>query len=239
VIGTVRARIGSPLAAAALALAAWAAPAAAQVGHPPAQSPYRDIGFKQEITAFTGWYAGGEGSAGVGPTGGPMLGVRYELRIGGPAQLVGRVAGVFSERTVLDPARPEDTRDLGTRSWPIYLADVGLSLNLTGQKSWHGLVPTVHGGLGVASDFGTSGDPGGYEFGTPFAFNLGAGVRWIRGGRLQLRADVTDYLYQLEYPDTYFVPPGNVPPVLTGRGSRGEYTHNLALTVGASYLFFR
>lgn len=168
-----------------------------------------------------------------------MFGVRYELRIGGPAQLAVRVASVRSERTVLDPEQPEATRDLGKRPWPIALADVGLTLNLTGQRSWHRLVPLVHAGVGIATDFGKSGDPAGYEFGTPFAFTFGTGVRYVGDGRLQLRLDVSDHLYQLRYPDTYFIPPASVPPVLTGTSAKGEYTHNLALTLGASYLFFR
>ena len=53
-----------------------AVPAAAQVGHPPSRSPYRDVPWKQEVTLYGGDYQGAIGNAGVGPTGGPVIGVR-------------------------------------------------------------------------------------------------------------------------------------------------------------------
>ncbi|MDQ3699090.1 MAG: hypothetical protein M3373_13890 [Gemmatimonadota bacterium] len=224
--------------AAALSLIAGVA-AAQDVGSPPAESPFRDVAFRQELSAFTGYFSGAKGRAGVGPSGGPMAGVRYEIRIGGPAQFTFRAARAWTERVVLDPGRPEESRELGTRPWPIHIADVGITLNLTGQKSWHNLVPVLHGGIGIATDFGKAVDTGGFDFGTPFAFTLGGGVRWVREGNLQLRLDVADYLYQLRYPDTYFIPPANVPPILRGTSAKGDYNHNLAVTVGASYLFFR
>lgn len=230
---------GTWIATGALALVAAAPLGAQDVGHPPNASPFRDLVYRSELTLVSGWYGGSEGIAGVGPRGGPMAGLRYEMRIGGPAYLVARLSGVQSERTVLDPAQAEGTRDLGTRSWPIALADVGIALSLTGQKSWHHLVPVVHGGIGVASDFGKRGDPDEYEFGTPFAFSFGAGVKYVGSGRLQLRADIADHVYQLDYPDTYFIPPANVAPILSPSDPSGQYVHNLALTLGVSYLFFR
>jgi len=217
-----------------------ATPASAQVGHLPGQSPFRDLVYKQEFSLLTGYHAGSEGRAGVAPTGGPLLGVRYEIRIGGPATFTARVARVWSERTVIDPTKPDSTRSLGKRDWPIYLSDVGISINLTGQKSFWQLVPVVNGGIGVASDFSKGGDPGGYSFGTPFAFTFGGGVKWVGSGRLQLRLDLSDYLYQLEYPDSYFIPPtGQTGAVLARSASKNEYTHNAVITLGASYLFSR
>ena len=217
-----------------------AVPADAQVGHLPGQSPYRDLVYKQELSLLTGYHAGSEGRARVAPAGGPLVGVRYEIRIGGPATFTARLARVWSERTVIDPTKPDSIRALGKRDWPIYLSDVGISINLTGQKSFWQIVPVVSGGIGVATDFGKKGDPGGYSFGTPFAFNFGGGLRWVGGSRLQLRLDISDYLYQLEYPDSYFAPPvGETDAVLAPSASKNEYTHNAVITLGASYLFSR
>ena len=215
-------------------------PVGAQIGHQPGQSPYRDLVYKQELSLLTGYHGGSKGRAGVAPAGGPLLGVRYEIRIGGPATFTARLARVWSERTVIDPTKPDSTRSLGKRDWPIYLSDVGISINLTGQKSFWQLVPVLNGGIGVATDFSKGGDPGGYSFGTPFAFNFGGGIRWVGSSRLQLRLDIADYLYQLEYPDSYFVPPVGETgggAVLAGSASKNEYTHNAVLTLGASYLF--
>lgn len=224
-------------AAAAAVLLARAA--GAQVGYPPERSPYRDVEFRQELTLLTGYYSASTDPAEVAPRSGPLLGLRYDVRVGGPASLTVRAARVFSERNVINPALAGDARALGVESWPLYLSDVGITLALTGQKSLYRLVPVLTAGAGVASDFRKA-DVGGFRIGTAFALNLGAGVRWVPGGPFQLRADVTDYLYQISYPGTYFsAPVGGGEPVLGGSQGRSVWKHNAAITVGASYLFFR
>jgi hypothetical protein len=229
------------LAAATLA----AAPAGAQVGYEPPASPFRDLEYKQEVTAFAGYFRAAEDVAGVAPRGGPAVGVRYELRLGGPVQLMVRAMRASSERQLVDASAPAESRVLGVRSQGLYVADLGLTLNLTGQKSWRGLVPVVNGGLGFASDFQGDADPQtdttrtGYKFGTPFAFSFGTGVRWTPGGRFQLRADVTDYLYQVKYPDTFFVAPTGGTALLGPDVKQNQWKNNLAFTLGASVLLFR
>ena len=227
---------------AALALAA--APARAQVGYDPPDSPFRDLEYRQQLTAFGGYFRPAADDAGVAPQGGPALGLRYELRIGGPAQLMVRAMRVASERLLVDASAPAP-RPQPTRSQPFYVADVGISLNLTGQKSFHGLVPVLNGGIGIASDFESDTDPQtdttatGYRFGTPFAFSFGGGVRWNPGGRFQLRADVNDYLYQIKYPSSFYIAPTGSTPVLESDVKQNQWKNNVALTLGASILFFR
>ncbi|HEX3157339.1 MAG TPA: hypothetical protein VHQ45_02385 [Gemmatimonadaceae bacterium] len=212
--------------------------AVAQVGHLPEESPYRDLPYKQELGLFSGYYNASEGAAGVAPQSGPMIGARYELRIGGPVQFMARVVNVFSQRTALDPTKPVAER-ASSASVNLVLADVGITGNLTGQKSWHGLVPIVQAGLGLASDFQKE-DVGGYDFGTPFALTFGTGFRYSRGDRLELRADVTDYLYQLEYPQRYFVANGTQPPILNPAiTTEKEWKHNFNFALGLTYHFAR
>lgn len=212
---------------------------AQDVGHPPEASPFRDLQYRQELSLFGGYYNGSDGKAGVAPAGGPAVGVRYEIRIGGPAQFTARLTQARAERTILDPAVAENVRNLGTRTWPVTIADAGITINLTGQKSWHRLVPSVGGGVGIASDFGKSGDPGGFEFGTPFAFTFGAGVRRETDGPLQFRVDLADYVYQLDYPAAYTTAPTGSTPILPSGSSTNEWTHNWLLSVGLSYRFSR
>lgn len=218
---------------------AVAAPARAQVGYPPDRSPYFDLEFRQELTPFAGYFFASEDPARVAPRSGPMVGARYDVRIGGPAQLTVRAVRVFSERTPIDPTKPVGQRALGSQSWPLYAGDLSLSINLTGQKSFHRLVPVVNGGIGIASDFRGDEDIGGYSFGTSFAFLFGGGIRWVPGGRFQLRLDVGDYLYQVQYPDSYTVATETSPAVLKPSQGRSSWQHNAAITLGASYLFFR
>jgi hypothetical protein len=221
-----------------LSAGALVAPARAQVGYPPEQSPFRDLEYKQEFSGFVGYFLAAKDPAGVAPQGGPMLGARYDVRVGGPASFTARLGVVSSQRTAIDPTRPAATRVLGTSNTPLFLGDAGITLNLTGQKSYHRLVPVLNGGVGLVSDF-KGADVGGYKFGTAFAFSFGAGLRYVPGGRFQLRADVGDNLYQIQYPESYYARAADSTSVLEARQSKSFWKHNAAITVGASYLFFR
>jgi hypothetical protein len=151
-----------------------------------------------------------------------------------------RLATVFSERRMINPAASGAAREAGVNEQGLYLGDVALTVNLTGNKAWRDLVPFTTIGIGLASDF-KGRDPGGYQFGTTFAFNVGGGVRWVPADRWQLRAEVADWLYQIEYPDSYYIPTSSTSndAVLRGSQSKSVWNHNIALALGASYAFFR
>jgi hypothetical protein len=223
-----------------MACSTMATPLAAQVGHVPQRSPYTDLEYRQEATFFGGYYNAGEDRVGVAPGSGPMFGVRYDLRLGGPASLTSKFAYVRGERTVIDPRRPADDRVVENgAAWPVYMADVGISLNLTGQRSYRRIVPFINGAVGVASDLKGSADVGAWKFGTPFAFSLGGGIKWVPAGNLQARLDVFDQLYQIKYPNSYYVTASDGTSVLQTRDGKSDWTSNLGLTLGVSYLFFR
>ena len=216
-----------------------ASPLSAQVGHEPSKSPYLDLEFKQEITGFTGVFIAGKEPSGVAPRSGPMIGARYEAKVGGPAFFTARFARIFSERMIADPTRAQGSRYSELTPWPLYVTDASISLNLTGQKSIRHFVPVANMGFGIVSDFKSGTDAGGYRFGTTFAFSFGGGVRWTPGGPFQLRADFADYLYQHNYPTSYYIKASDSTSVLPPSQARSVWKHNVALTVGASYLFFR
>ena len=169
-----------------------------------------------------------------------MFGVRYDLRLGGPASLTSKLAYVSGQRTVIDPRRPADDRVVQSdASWPVYIADVGISLNLTGQRSYRRVVPFINGSLGVASDL-KGADVGAWKFGTPFAFSFGGGIKWVPAGNLQARIDIIDQLYQVKYPNSYYVTASDGTSVLLPqRDGKSDWTSNIGLTFGVSYLFFR
>lgn len=223
-----------------LACSATASPLAAQIGHVPKSSPYIDLEYKQEATLFGGYYTAGSDRVGVAPGSGPMFGVRYDLRLGGPASLTSKLAYVTAKRDVIDPRRPAAARVVqADASWPIYMADVGISLNLTGQRSYRRVVPFVNGSLGVASDLKSGADVGAWKFGTPFAFSFGGGIKWVPAGNLQARIDVLDQLYQIKYPSSYYVTASDGTSVLGVTDAKSDWTSNLGLTFGLSYQFFR
>ena len=234
---TVR-RIGAAAGAVAGALALAAAGAQAQVGHEPVRSPFVDLTYRQSLTPFAGYFFAASDPAGVAPQSAPMFGVRYDVYLGGPASFTARLASATTERTVIDPARPASRRVLGVEQRPLTLADIGFTFALTGQKSWHGLVPLVHTGVGLATYFAGA-DPGGFNLGTRFALNYGAGLRIVPSGRLAFRIDASRYAYQIRYPDRYFQPAIDSTQVLPTARSKSKWLNNAAVTVGASYQFFR
>ena len=222
----------------AMALAVSVATAGAQVGSLPQNSPYRDVETSQEITFFGGNYSAGKDALGIAPRGGPMFGLRYDKHVGGPAFLTARWSHVNSERFAIDPTKTGAAVQLGKKSASLDLFDVNLSLNLTGQKSFHHIVPVVNLGAGIATCNCTV-DPDPYKFGTPFAFSFGGGLRYVPGGRFQLRLDWNDYLYQVKYPREYYQTTAGVPAVAPADQAKSFWKNNGAFTLGASLLFFR
>ena len=220
-----------------LATGATAQTPTGSVGYPPAWSPFRDLEQTQELTVFGGHYHAHRDPAGVAPQGGAAFGVHYEWRAAGPLELIGEITRSSSERNVLNPAKVGAARTLGTENRPLYAGDIGLGLSLTGGKSWRSFVPEVSSGIGLISDFRQQVDSGGFRFGTRFAFNVGAGLKYVPVGRWQVRADIKDRMYTIAYPETYYIAPVGGTAVLSPAQARSFWTHNPQFTLGLSYLF--
>ena len=221
---------------AALALLA-ASPAFAQVGHEPALSPYTDLEYRQELTAYGGYASARRDPAGVTPQSASVAGLRYEIYLAGPVSLTSDLSAMFSDRTVLDPTKPRAQRVVGTETAPVYGLDVGIALGLTGRKTWHRIVPQVRAGIGVVNSPAAD-DTTGYKFGTPFAISLGGGLKFVSRGRLQVRADVGTRLFKQKYPDAYYRTTSDNSAVLVDT-PRSVWTRHSLLTVGVSVLFDR
>ena len=211
-----------------------------QVGHTPQGTPYVDLVYRQDVTTFTGYLNTQRDPAGVAPRNAPLLGVRYAIYLAGPAYFTAQLAYGQSERTVLDPLEPAGTRVvLPAASVPLLLADAGIALSLTGFKSWNRLVPELSSGLGFITAVRTQSDVGGFSVGTRFALSVGAGVRWVPAGRFQLRADVTDHLYRVSYPNSYYQRASDGTTILPATQRQAMWTHNPAVTLGVSYFLWR
>lgn len=230
----------------AIALALIAGTASAQVGYPPRQSPYRDLRETMEFTLYSGYYRAKKDPARVAPVSGPMLGAHYQWRAGGPAHLTVDLARVESERRVLDPEKTGscvisdvDCKSAGVYRWPLYALDGGLAMALTGERSFLRMVPEVKAGLGVVTDFHSQPDVGTFGFGTRFALTWGAGLRVLPGGQYSFRADISNRLYTVKYPVTYYVPADDGSVIFTGQQNRTAWLNNPAFTIGVSYLFSR
>jgi hypothetical protein len=211
--------------------------ASGQVGHDPARSPYLDLEHSQEWTLTGGIFHGHRDAANVAPQGGPIFGLHYEYRAGGPAHLVAEVARISSDQRVINPFRAGKAQELGTASRPLYTADFGLGLSLTGAKSWHHIVPEVGGGIGLISDFRRQADTGGFKFGTRFALNWGAGIRVVPGGRWQMRGDIKNRLYTIGYPEAFYIAPTGGTALIPSTQSKSFWLNNPAFTLGISRLY--
>ncbi len=213
-----------------------AAPLYAQVGVPPEQSPFRDIENRMEVSFLSGFLHAGKEPVGVAPKSGPYFGARWEMGFGSLVSLTGRAALVASGRTLIDPSLPAGSRVLGEANHMLFLVDAGLGFSLTGGKSFHNLVPGISLGIGLASDLQTP-DATGYALGTRFLFSLGGGVKWLVAPNWQVRADVVDNLFAIHYPSNYMEPASD--GTRAREGDEKIHTHNVALTLGLSYRFFR
>jgi hypothetical protein len=210
-----------------------------QVGYPPAASPYRDVENGARGSVFAGWYAANHDPAGVFPKSAPMFGVRWDVFIGGPADFTARIATAPTKRDVIDPSKPAGQRFVESKSIALSMADIGIAFNLTGNKSWHALLPQANASVGLISDF-QGRDAGGYSHGTTFALYYGLGVRMVPPEkRLSLRADVGSFFYSTQYPSSYFTPSSDGTFVVPGTQSGGKWRNNWAFTLGATYVVFR
>lgn len=200
-------------------------------------SPYRFVEETQSAGVFGGYALTNEGALGLGPSSGPLAGLRYSLRINGPFTLEGETAYLPTSRTVVDTATVDGERNvLGDADLPLLLLDASLRFNVTGPRTYHDLLPYVLvGGGGVIALDGEDTldrelDPGvAFDFGTTFAAHIGAGVEWYVTRRIGIRADAKDVFWQIEAPSAFAEQDLNVPTE--------EWLQNFFLTLGLTYRF--
>ena len=225
------------LALAAL-LSSGTALAAQTLGSLPDKSPFLDLDDHMRFGVVAGWLATGSDVVGVGPRSAPMLGLRYDVPVGGPMYLTGSVFGANTTRTVLDYTKSAATRNIGTQSTGLLAANVSVAMALTGVRTWHHLQPLVNLGVGVVTGPGDKEDVSGYKFATVLSFSYGLGVRYATGRNSELRFDLNQYWWQLHYPELYRSTQGD-PVAIKATGSLGSYTANTALTIAWSFRSFR
>ena len=211
---------------------------AAQVGHLPANSPFEDVKFGQNLSIMGGWMAMTRDPADVAPLSSLAAALRYDIGIGGPASLYARYVVAPSERKLLQPTNPLAKRVISTPGVTTHQLDAGLDLALTGKKTWHRLIPSLNGGVGVVTDFAAA-DTGAYRFGTKFSFSYGLSLRYLPRKGPMIRVDLTNFMWQYEYPDRYFVKASDTTSVLTDTRNRSSWRGSRTVTVGVTLPLFR
>ncbi len=218
-------------------------PIAAQVGHPPGDSPFRDIRKGHTVTAMGGYFGGSGGDFKIGPHKGAMYGGRYDIRTGSTVQIgLGIVHGSV-DRFIVDPFVVLANRQSGPVKQSLTLADIGFQLNVTGGKSWNRLAPFLAAGVGVALAGDTPADTSRFDFGRKFYLAPSIGTRFFLSDRVHVRAEAKAVFWKLNYPTTFQAEPVEEPgtpenpnAVIPG-DNLSEWTASPWLQIGVGFAF--
>ncbi len=206
-------------------------------------SPYRHFEETHSLGVFGGylWTQGVQPD--LGPQSAPVLGIRYTIQFGGPVAGEAVVGFMPSERRVfaargVDPQDPTQVipLELGTATMPLLYAEGGVRLNITGPRTWHGLMPYLAATGGLVANL----RPGvpleeeeeipeteRFRFGPGFAVGVGAGTEWFLNERFSLRVEARDQIWRIV-----------IPAALTEtEQQQTRWTNNFGFSIGAAIHF--
>src|SRR5258706_353404 len=167
-----------------LAIAALVArPAAAQVGHDPARSPYHDLQYSQFLSISTGYLFGDGGKLGIGPHHGMVVSLRHDFLADRAVTIALGGGWARAQRNFAD-TNAIINRVKGPIEHNLYWGEFITQLNLTGGRTWHDLAPYINLGLGLTGARQIKEDTSGYKFGVRFFAAPGVGVRLFLSRRL-------------------------------------------------------
>ncbi len=214
---------------------------AAQVGHDPAHSPFRDIQRGAGPVLFAGHLSGDRGRADAGPSNALGIGVRYEVPLGRATVSQFAAAVLKGNRFIRNPA-VDDTaarRRTGPVDTDILLTEIGLQLRLTGGKTWHGLAPYLGTGLGLAFDLRSPGDTtaSGYQFGTKLTVSAATGVRWHATHKVTVHLDARALFWRLKYPVSFHSTAPDGSRVIPLLDPLTEWTAHPWVSLGIGWIF--
>lgn len=217
--------------------------AAAQVGHPPGSSPYRDIPPGHTVYFTYGHLGGSGGKFGIGPHDGSLYGGRYDIRVSSLFGIGFAGAHGTMQRKIANPFIRVADRFSGPVDQSLTLVEADLLFNVGGQKTWHRLAPLIGVGVGVAMAGDTPADTSGYNFGNKFYVSPQLGLRAFITKHLQLRGELRGAWWKLKYPLSFqqepVLDPGTLsdPHALIPDEKTTEWSGNLWLQVGIGYTF--
>jgi hypothetical protein len=178
-------------------------------------------------------------SAEFGPRSAPSAMLRYQRRFGGPLSGMIGVGFSPSERKVISAAEGQDSAfvqalETGeTVSAPILMAEAGLRLHLTGDRTFRGMAPYLSAMGGLVSEVGGTGEEEAlpererFDFGPAIALGAGAGLDVFLTRRASLQTELTYRLWRMSVPQGFGVL----------ERDRGRWVGQGGVSVGAAFHF--
>ncbi len=205
----------------------------AQVGHEPSKSPYRDILYDQNLTAYASYFDGSGGTLGIGVHDGWMYGIRFQLRANRFISFgLGVSYGPDLKRNVVDPFA-EDTADriTGPVQIRVWMPEALLQFNFTANKTWHRIAP--YAGIGLRRGVLLHGAERLASTGTACASSSrpSAAPGSILANAVALRLEARMPLYKISYPNQYN---DGFEPII---GTGGEWVASGWFMAGLSFNF--
>lgn len=204
------------------------------------ETPYRFFEEKQAAGLTFGYISTDQGSLGLGPKSGIAFGGRYHIRLSGPFFVEAEALYFPTTRAVLDTAVVDSAfRNIGEATTALAFLNASLRFQITGQRTWHGILPFILLGAGAglevkdddAADEAVPAEAR-FDFGTTFAGQLGAGIEVFPVERLAIRIDARNVLWKLDTPEGL-----EIETDLGRRVPTDEWTNNLTATIGISIHF--
>ena len=180
---------------------------AAQVGHDPGSSPYRDVLLLPALAVYGGHLSGDRGRVDAGPSNATTIGLRYELPSGKSMLFQFHLDYLMGDRFIIDPRA--DSASPGRKTGPyesnLILTEIALNHRLTGAKTWHRFGPYIGVGLGLVFDAHSPGDTtnSGYHFGTKVGLSGAVGTRWYPFRRVIVNGEARIQAWRLKYPSSF------------------------------------
>ncbi|HET7038691.1 MAG TPA: hypothetical protein VFH97_02325, partial [Gemmatimonadales bacterium] len=209
--------------------------------HDPEHSPYRGITARTSFSLMGGYLGGSSGKLGIGPAGGWIAGLRYEMRLTGPTDASLTISRGQFDRLVPDPGAPTESQLTGPAGQSVIFVDGGLQILVTGDKTWNRLAPYVGASLGLAWGGNVAADSSGYKFKAKFVTGPMLGLRLYPAAGLVFRAEGRLAFWRLKYPSSFFTPPARAPsdpPLLDPLvESDTDWTAHPVVTIGLGWAF--
>ena len=192
-----------------LTIVSLAAPSglAAQVGHAPEDSPYRDILRGSYLVGTVGTFRGSGGKLGVAPHDGHTFGLRFNFLANRPLQIGFGVQYGRLQHFIQNQSEPPETRTTGPVDTDVVWTDVAFQFNLTGGKSWRGIAPYLGAGLGLSFTSVGAEEDTDFDMGNRFYFAPMGGARIFLGQSAYVHVEGRYQFWQISYPESFRIPP--------------------------------